>query len=156
MCGVLRAIRITQRTYKPSLPPSVPPSLPQANALVMELLGKPIPSYLNRLASFGSFFSCFLPADMTSQAPVNQGTYRLSHTHTHTYSVSLSVSLSLSTEELVSVSILSLKALDSPPLFTDPRLHTPPHRRRWWRRGCLPLCATVCWGANTDLYGFWW
>lgn len=43
-----------------------------ANALVMELLGKPIPSYLNRLASFGSFFSCFLPADMTSQAPVNQ------------------------------------------------------------------------------------
>ncbi len=43
-----------------------------SSALSMELLGKPIPGYLNRLASFGSFFSCFLPADMTGQAPVTQ------------------------------------------------------------------------------------
>jgi len=41
-------------------------------ALVMELLGKPIPAYVNRLAFFGSFFSCFLPVEMTSQAPVSQ------------------------------------------------------------------------------------
>ena len=68
----------TYLQHPPSLLPARPPSphpLTQANALVVELLGKPIPGYLNRLASFGSFFSCFLPADMTSQAPVNQGVY---------------------------------------------------------------------------------
>jgi len=71
--AALHVIPRTNITLSPSFPPFSPPCVQQANALVMELLGKPIPGYLNRLASFGSFFSCFLPADMTSQAPVNQG-----------------------------------------------------------------------------------
>lgn len=43
-----------------------------ANRLCQELVGKGIPGYCNRLASFGSFFSCFLPRELTQEAPVNQ------------------------------------------------------------------------------------
>lgn len=43
-----------------------------ADRLCVELVGKGIPGYCNRLASFGSFFSCFLPRELTQEAPVNQ------------------------------------------------------------------------------------
>lgn len=43
-----------------------------ADRLCVELVGKGIPRYCNRLASFGSFFSCFLPRELTQEAPVNQ------------------------------------------------------------------------------------
>lgn len=41
-----------------------------ANALVYSLIGKQIPSYVNRLANLGSFFSCLLPKKMLESAPV--------------------------------------------------------------------------------------
>ncbi|POM80310.1 hypothetical protein PHPALM_1870 [Phytophthora palmivora] len=41
-----------------------------ADALCQLLLGKPIPSYVNRAAYLGSFLSCLMPADLTDQAPV--------------------------------------------------------------------------------------
>lgn len=43
-----------------------------ANRLVQELVGRNIPGYCNRLASFGSMFSCLLPREMMQEAPVNQ------------------------------------------------------------------------------------
>lgn len=122
----------------------LPPSLQQANALVMELLGKPIPSYLNRLASFGSFFSCFLPADMTSQAPVNQGAYRLSPylspTHTPLFftlfgGAGLRIHIFLEGGELPSTPSWS-----SPPLLSDPQLHTNTQKEVVEEVLLTPLC----------------
>ena len=43
-----------------------------SNDLVKLLLDKDIPNWVNRLAFMGSFFSCFLPRDMVSDAPVNE------------------------------------------------------------------------------------
>jgi deubiquitinase DESI2 len=43
-----------------------------ANAFVMRLLSKPIPSYVNRLANLGGMFSCLLPSQLLSDAPVDQ------------------------------------------------------------------------------------
>lgn len=43
-----------------------------SNDLVKLLLNKDIPNWVNRLAFMGSFFSCFLPRDMVSDAPVNE------------------------------------------------------------------------------------
>jgi uncharacterized membrane protein YgcG len=57
---------------------SSPPPSPQPHIIQYHHLHKPktqiagIPSYTNRLASFGSFFSCFLPRELTQEAPVNQ------------------------------------------------------------------------------------
>ncbi|CAM9187164.1 unnamed protein product, partial [Ectocarpus fasciculatus] len=42
-----------------------------ANSFSMQVLRKPIPDYVNRLAYIGSFFSCLLPPSMTGQAPVD-------------------------------------------------------------------------------------
>jgi hypothetical protein len=43
-----------------------------SDAFVMKLLNVPIPSYINRLANIGSFFSCLLPPSLTNQdAPVS-------------------------------------------------------------------------------------
>ncbi|TYZ60908.1 hypothetical protein PybrP1_008165 [[Pythium] brassicae (nom. inval.)] len=52
-----------------------------AEALSQLLLGKSIPAYVNRLAYFGSFLSCLLPADAGSQAPVGDTTARLTNGH---------------------------------------------------------------------------
>jgi len=41
-----------------------------SNALVWSLLGRQIPSYVNRLADIGSFFSCLLPKKFLGSAPV--------------------------------------------------------------------------------------
>jgi hypothetical protein len=43
-----------------------------ADALVQRLLNKPIPGFVNRLASIGAFFSCLLPPAISNDAPVNQ------------------------------------------------------------------------------------
>ena len=43
-----------------------------ADRLCQELVGKGIPGYCNRLASFGSVFSCILPRELTQEAPVTQ------------------------------------------------------------------------------------
>jgi len=40
-----------------------------ANALCMQLLGKPIPSYINRLANLGGFFTACLPQSLLSGTP---------------------------------------------------------------------------------------
>jgi len=42
-----------------------------SNALVWSLLGRQIPSYVNRLADIGSFFSCLLPKKLIGSAPVS-------------------------------------------------------------------------------------
>lgn len=42
-----------------------------ADALARELLGRGLPGWINRLAYLGSWFSCLLPASMTSEAPVD-------------------------------------------------------------------------------------
>ncbi|CBJ48730.1 conserved unknown protein [Ectocarpus siliculosus] len=44
-----------------------------SSALCEELVGKPIPGYVNRLAWMGSWFSCLMPPGMLGDAPVNQG-----------------------------------------------------------------------------------
>ncbi|CAM9488195.1 unnamed protein product, partial [Laminaria digitata] len=44
-----------------------------SSALCEELLGKPIPGYVNRLAWMGSWFSCLMPPSMLGDAPVNDG-----------------------------------------------------------------------------------
>lgn len=43
-----------------------------AEALVLRLLNKSIPAYVNRMAFIGSFFSCLLPPSISNDAPVNQ------------------------------------------------------------------------------------
>lgn len=43
-----------------------------ANALVTQLLNKPIPGYVNRLANLGGMVSCLFPPQLLSDAPVNQ------------------------------------------------------------------------------------
>ncbi|CAM9631115.1 unnamed protein product [Ascophyllum nodosum] len=45
-----------------------------SSALCEELLGRPIPGYVNRLAWMGSYFSCLMPKSMLEDAPVNEGT----------------------------------------------------------------------------------
>jgi len=44
-----------------------------ANELSLRLLGKEIPAYVNRMAYYGSFFSCLLPDSATGAAPVDNG-----------------------------------------------------------------------------------
>lgn len=44
-----------------------------ANALVVRILGREIPPFVNRMAYYGSFFSCLLPSSATGAAPVDQG-----------------------------------------------------------------------------------
>ena len=41
-----------------------------ADALCQELVRKPIPAYINRMAYLGSFLSCLVPSEMSEQAPV--------------------------------------------------------------------------------------
>jgi len=41
-----------------------------SEAFVFKLLHREIPGYINRMAFYGSIFSCLLPQDMTGQAPV--------------------------------------------------------------------------------------
>jgi deubiquitinase DESI2 len=41
-----------------------------ANDFMLRLINKPIPDYVNRLAFYGSIFSCLLPNSMTNNAPV--------------------------------------------------------------------------------------
>jgi hypothetical protein len=43
-----------------------------ANVLVVRLLGKEIPPFVNRMAYYGSFFACLLPENATGAAPVDQ------------------------------------------------------------------------------------
>jgi deubiquitinase DESI2 len=43
-----------------------------ANALVMQLLNKPIPGYVNRLANLGGMISCLFPPQLLTDAPVDQ------------------------------------------------------------------------------------
>ncbi|TMW57454.1 hypothetical protein Poli38472_003379 [Pythium oligandrum] len=45
-----------------------------SEALCQLLVGKSIPAYINRAAYLGSFFSCLLPSDAGSQAPVGDTT----------------------------------------------------------------------------------
>eukprot|EP01041_Mallomonas_annulata_P009303 gene9303-19310_t len=42
-----------------------------ADALVLKLLKKPVPAYINRLAFYGSSVSCLLPPSLTGVAPVD-------------------------------------------------------------------------------------
>lgn len=42
-----------------------------SEAFVQRLLGISIPAYVNRMAYMGGFVSCFLPPEMTGQAPVD-------------------------------------------------------------------------------------
>ena len=44
-----------------------------SDSLVQRLTGRPIPSYVNRLAEIGGCFSCLFPPSMLGQAPVNDG-----------------------------------------------------------------------------------
>lgn len=44
-----------------------------ANAFVQRLVGKEIPGYVNRMANFGSYFSCLLPDGTANNAPVDAG-----------------------------------------------------------------------------------
>lgn len=44
-----------------------------ANALVVRLLGREIPAFVNRMAYYGSFFACLMPDSATGNAPVDQG-----------------------------------------------------------------------------------
>ncbi|CAN0301361.1 unnamed protein product, partial [Hapterophycus canaliculatus] len=44
-----------------------------SSALCEELVGRPIPGYVNRLAWMGSWFSCLMPPGMLGDAPVNEG-----------------------------------------------------------------------------------
>jgi len=65
-----------------------------ADAFLRKILNKPIPSYVNRLAFFGSIFSCVLPPSLTGQAPVDQanrdeGGYRYNPLATRNNSVSI-------------------------------------------------------------------
>jgi hypothetical protein len=41
-----------------------------AESFVFKLLNKEVPAYVNRMAFWGSLFSCLLPQEMTGQAPV--------------------------------------------------------------------------------------
>jgi len=41
-----------------------------SESFVLKLLNREIPGYVNRMAFWGSLFSCLLPQDMTGQAPV--------------------------------------------------------------------------------------
>mmetsp|Transcript_5001 Transcript_5001/g.7641 ORF Transcript_5001/g.7641 Transcript_5001/m.7641 type:complete len:232 (+) Transcript_5001:92-787(+) len=43
-----------------------------AEAFVLKLLNKPIPGYVNRLATLGGMVSCLFPPSMLGNAPVNQ------------------------------------------------------------------------------------
>mmetsp|Transcript_31436 Transcript_31436/g.40436 ORF Transcript_31436/g.40436 Transcript_31436/m.40436 type:complete len:230 (-) Transcript_31436:304-993(-) len=42
-----------------------------SDAFVRELLGRPVPGYVNRLAYLGSFFSCLIPPEYLGQAPTD-------------------------------------------------------------------------------------
>jgi len=42
-----------------------------AEALLLRLVNKPIPGFVNRMAFVGSFFSCLLPPALANEAPVN-------------------------------------------------------------------------------------
>lgn len=44
-----------------------------ANELSLRLLGREIPAYVNRMAYYGSYFSCLLPDSATGAAPVDSG-----------------------------------------------------------------------------------
>ncbi|OQR96821.1 hypothetical protein THRCLA_07161 [Thraustotheca clavata] len=52
-----------------------------ANEACLQLLGIPIPSYINRMAYFGSFLSCLLPKELAGNAPV-EGSTSLSYSNT--------------------------------------------------------------------------
>jgi hypothetical protein len=43
-----------------------------ADAIARALLGRGIPSYVNRLAYLGGFLSCLLPSSLTKEAPVDR------------------------------------------------------------------------------------
>jgi hypothetical protein len=42
-----------------------------ANDLLVKIVGREAPSYVNRMAYLGSFCSCFLPPQQANQAPVD-------------------------------------------------------------------------------------
>jgi hypothetical protein len=44
-----------------------------SEALVWKLCRKQVPTYVNRMANFGSYFSCLLPPSLTGDAPVDSG-----------------------------------------------------------------------------------
>ncbi|CAM9776904.1 unnamed protein product, partial [Choristocarpus tenellus] len=44
-----------------------------SSALCEQLLGRPGPGWINRLAWMGSWFSCLVPPQMLGEAPVNEG-----------------------------------------------------------------------------------
>lgn len=41
-----------------------------SNELMLRLIGTEIPAYVNRMAYYGSMFSCFMPEGMANNAPV--------------------------------------------------------------------------------------
>jgi hypothetical protein len=44
-----------------------------SNEFALRLVGKPIPSYVNRLATIGSYCSCLLPPDLQGKDPTQPG-----------------------------------------------------------------------------------
>ncbi|KAF0699316.1 Aste57867_10106 [Aphanomyces stellatus] len=44
-----------------------------SNEACLRLVGQPIPPYINRIAYFGSCFSCLIPKQLTGDAPVQGG-----------------------------------------------------------------------------------
>jgi hypothetical protein len=44
-----------------------------SEALCLQLLGKKIPSFINRPSRMGYFLSCILPKDIKNQNPVPEG-----------------------------------------------------------------------------------
>lgn len=42
-----------------------------ANEFLLRVLGKEAPAYVNRMAYYGSFFSCLMPDQMGNNAPVD-------------------------------------------------------------------------------------
>ena len=64
-------------------------------AFTMQLLDKKLPSYINRAAKFGNYFSCFLPSSIKGLNPVpsDGGSTNMNSTNGSTADLSQSVDL---------------------------------------------------------------
>lgn len=92
-----------------------------ADDLLQRLLNKELPSYINRMATIGSYFSCLLPSNLTDAAPVTDNNSITSGTSNRLVSGRSTVSASSSNSQSFSGSGVKLGSSSAGTPTTNPQ-----------------------------------